>query len=439
MSFELSDLDKKRSGDFQEGPVTFDAYSEAEVEYNDEGLIDINREHAGSSFLAYFNVVCVVAGTGTLGLPYALRLGGWIGILILFLSWTMSIYTAILLIRCLYANGKRRLSTYKEIATTCFGAVGGWITFFFNAWILLGAPILYMVLSGSNLSELCAGTKGDIGTLNWSIISCAIVAIPFVLVKSMKEVAFMSALGAFATVVVVIIVIVVAAIDHKSLPNIHHDTVIWPQFPIALSTICFSFGGNVVYPHVEASMKRPRDWPKVVAAGLTTCVILYFITAVPGYYVYGDTVQSPVYNSISDGVPKIIAISVMTFHVLTASPILLTSFALDVEEMLNVTVERFGKVKEFLIRACLRILTVVVVGVIGAVIPHFDDLMSLIGSFANCALILIFPIIFYFKLTGIRNKPIYELAWCFLTMLMGVVGLIFGTISSIENLVADFK
>jgi amino acid permease len=36
-------------------------------------------------------VVCVVAGTGTLGMPYAFALGGWIGILILFLSWTMSI------------------------------------------------------------------------------------------------------------------------------------------------------------------------------------------------------------------------------------------------------------------------------------------------------------------------------------------------------------
>jgi amino acid permease len=66
----------------------------------------------------------------------------------------MSVYTGILLIRCLYANGKRRLSTYKEIATTCFGVIGGWVTFFFNAWILLGAPILYMVLSGTNINEV---------------------------------------------------------------------------------------------------------------------------------------------------------------------------------------------------------------------------------------------------------------------------------------------
>ncbi|KAI9282235.1 transmembrane amino acid transporter protein-domain-containing protein [Sporodiniella umbellata] len=438
MSTTSMEMEKK--GDFQEnGNTTFDAYSNAEMDYSSTGIIDVNREHAGSAFLAYFNVVCVVAGTGTLGLPYALRLGGWIGILILFLAWSMSVYTGILLIRCLYANGKQRLLSYKEIATTCFGAIGGWVTFFFSAWITLGAPILYMVLAGSNLNQLCKGTAGEIGVVPWSIISCATVAIPFILVKSMKEVAWMSALGALATVVVVVIVLAVSMIDLKTLPAAHHDPVIWSKFPIALSTISFSFGGNAVYPHVEASMKKPQHWPKAIAGGLSTCALLYFLTAIPGYYVYGDQAKSPIYNSISDGVPKIIAIVVMTFHVMSASPILLTSFALDVEEMLNVTVERFGRVKEFLIRASLRILIMTFVGVVGAVVPHFDDLMALIGAFANCGLIFIFPIIFYLKLTGIRNKPYYQLAWCALTVLLGVVGLIFGTIEAIQSLVEDFK
>jgi amino acid permease len=47
---------------------------------------------SGSFFTAYFNVVCVVAGTGTLGLPKALAIGGWLGLLILSLAWGMAIY-----------------------------------------------------------------------------------------------------------------------------------------------------------------------------------------------------------------------------------------------------------------------------------------------------------------------------------------------------------
>ncbi|KAI9025206.1 transmembrane amino acid transporter protein-domain-containing protein [Phycomyces nitens] len=403
-------------------------------------LTPSDDEHKGSAFLAYFNVVCVVAGTGTLGLPFALRQGGWIGIFILFLSWSMSVYTGILLIRCLYASKTtKRLVNYKAIATESFGVIGGWVTFFFNAWILLGAPVLYMVLSGQNLNQLCKGTVGEIGSIYWTIISSVIVAIPFILVKSMKEVAWMSAFGATATVVVVIIVLVMACVDEKNQINIHHDGVIWDQFPIALSTISFSFGGNAVYPHVEKSMKNPKQWPKVVAAGLTTCVLMYFVTAVPGYYVYGNTVVNPIYNSIPEGVPKIIAIVLMTIHVLMAAPILITSFSLDVEDMFNISVERFGKWGEFFIRAVLRIIIVAVVCVIGCVVPHFDNLMSLIGAFANCALIFIFPVLFYLKLTGWRNKRFYELIWCALIVVMGIVGLIFGTKQAVQDLIASFS
>lgn len=49
--------------------------------------VDTNNE-GGSSFLAYFNVVCVVAGTGALGLPYSLKQGGWIGKQSLFMILT---------------------------------------------------------------------------------------------------------------------------------------------------------------------------------------------------------------------------------------------------------------------------------------------------------------------------------------------------------------
>lgn len=229
-----------------------------------------------------------------MGLPLALKQGGWLGILILFLSWSMSIYTGIILIRCLYANGKARLTTYKEVATSAFGWIGGWLTFFFNAWILLGAPILYMVLAGTNFNQLCEGTAGHIGDTPWIIISCVIVSIPFIMVKTMKEVAWMSAFGALATAIVVIIVLVMACIDKPNQIDVHHDAVIWDMFPIALSTISFSFGGNVVYPHVEASMKNPRDWPKAVGAGLSTCAAMYFITAIPGYLIYGTNVKSPI-------------------------------------------------------------------------------------------------------------------------------------------------
>lgn len=58
-----------------------------------------------SNFQAYFNVVSVLAGAGTLGLPAALRDAGWVGLAILALACAMAIYANQKLIQCLYYDG----------------------------------------------------------------------------------------------------------------------------------------------------------------------------------------------------------------------------------------------------------------------------------------------------------------------------------------------
>lgn len=97
-----------------------------------------------------------------MSLPYALRQGGWIGIFILFLAWFMSMTTGRLLIKCLYAAGPKRLSSYKDVGEAAFGPIGGWTIFFFNFIILIGASILYFVLIGQNLHSLLMGTSGEL-------------------------------------------------------------------------------------------------------------------------------------------------------------------------------------------------------------------------------------------------------------------------------------
>ncbi|KAG2205167.1 hypothetical protein INT46_003476 [Mucor plumbeus] len=393
----------------------------------------------GSSFLAYFNIVCVVAGTGALGLPYALMQGGWIGLFILGISWLFSSYSGIILVRCLYHNGRTRLSSYQEVAESAFGKIGGWISFFFTAITLIGVPVLYILLAGQNLHTVCKGTSGELTFPIWVIICSVIVTIPFIFFKSMKEVGFLSAFGMLATVIVVLIVLAMAIKDKPNHTDAHHDAVIWDQFPIALSSIVFSFGGNPVYAHVEAGMRRPQDWNKVVFGGLTTCVCLYFLTAIPGYYVYGDKAESPIYNNIPVGGAKTASAIIITIHVIMACPILITSFALDLEKMLGISSFNHSRIVEHSLRFALRMTMIIVIAVIAIYVPYFGDFMSLLGAFSNCALILIFPVLFYLKLTGWRNKNWGELILCFFVVLLGIVGLIFGTKSAIEALKTDFQ
>lgn len=47
---------------------------------------------------------CVIAGTGTLGMPYAVAQSGWIGSVIIVLALLMSAYTGLVLIESLYLD-----------------------------------------------------------------------------------------------------------------------------------------------------------------------------------------------------------------------------------------------------------------------------------------------------------------------------------------------
>ncbi|KAI9270605.1 transmembrane amino acid transporter protein-domain-containing protein [Phascolomyces articulosus] len=406
------------------------------------GNIDCDRSNAGSSLYAYFNIVCAVCGIGMLGLPQALSRGGWAALALLLFAWWMATYCSIILIKCLYSprNQETRLSSFTAVAEDAFGKVGGWVLFFFQAWIVLGGPILFFVLCGTSMNELCRGTAGEIGVVPWIIVFCVVVAIPFIFFKSMKDMGWTSIFGAVAIIVITVICIVMAGIDSPNVTQyVTHNNIIWEGYPIALSTIALSCGANVLYPSIEASMKKPQDWSYTIATALTTCVLLYIMVAVAGYYVYGDTIFNPMYYSIPNGVPRIFCITLMVINTTVSAPIYLMSFTIECEEMMNITIERWGPTGEFMMRAGFRTLTVMFCGIIGCVVPFFDNLMSLFGALGFCSTTFIFPVLCYWRLTGFRNKPIYELAWNFLIIMFGTMGMIFGSWFSVQDLIAAFQ
>ncbi|KAG0278128.1 hypothetical protein BGZ96_002538 [Linnemannia gamsii] len=408
-----------------------------------ESIVDLmaERPEQGSSFLAYANVVCVVAGTGTLGLPYALQLGGWIGVGILLLSLLMSVYTAILLMRCLYYNGKYRLSSYQEIGRHAYGLPGLIAVWFFHTSIVLGAPIMYMILAGTELNGLVQNPA--VNEKAWIWISAAIVAVPFVAMKTLKEVAVMSVFGALATVVLVVVAVRGSIVDmnnnNPKYANITHNNVVLANLPTTIASISICFGGNVVYMHVEEAMRYPKQWNRVVAAALATCSVLYIATAVPGYMAYGSLAKSPILMNLPDDAFTKTGTIFIIIHVILAAPILLTSFALEFERLVDVTVARRGKVMERVYRSIIRLVIIAFCGGIACTVPFFGDFLSLLGALGNCSLIFVLPIIFYFKLIGWRQMKAYELLWCAIIVIIGVISAVIGSIDAIKALNTSFK
>ena len=396
--------------------------------------------HGSGTFLTgYFSVTCVVAGTGTLGLPHAFKLGGWLGIFIMFLAYFMAMYSGVILIRCLYHKPGQRLHDYKAIGKAAFGWPGYIVASFLHWLNLFGCPALYLVLASGNMHFLLRNTSAaHLDTTAWTIIIGAILLVPSLIAKTLKEITSLSAIGALCTMIAVFIVTIESPIQHNQMNKIvEHDSVIWTGFPSALATIAFSYGGNNTYPHVEHALKKPHQWKWALIAGLTTCTGLYLLTAIPGYWSFGRETVSPIYNNLN-GVPQIIAMIVMTLHVVLAIPIYTTSFSLEFERYASLTDERIGRFKAWLARAIIRTITMGILVILAIFIPYFDDFMGLIGALSNCGLVFLLPVLCYLKLTGFRNKPWWELAFCALTLLMGIVGCVFGTIDAIKALIFDF-
>lgn len=367
-------------------------------------------------------------------------MGGWIGVGILLLSLLMSVYTAILLMRCLYYNGKYRLSSYQEIGRHAFGLPGLIAVWFFHTSIVLGAPIMYMILAGTEMNTLVH--TDAISEKAWIWICAAIVAVPFVAMKTLKEVAVMSVFGALATVVLVIVAVRGSIVDMQNnnpeYANITHNNVVLANLPTTIASISICFGGNVVYMHVEEAMRYPKSWNRVVAAALATCSVLYIATAVPGYLAYGSAAVSPILQNLpNDAFTKTGTIFII-IHVILAAPILLTSFALEFERLVDVTVARRGKVMERVYRSIIRLVVIGVCGGIACTVPFFGDFLSLLGALGNCSLIFVLPILFYFKLIGWRQMKAYELAWCALIVIIGVISAVIGSIDAIKALRASF-
>ncbi|CAH1760335.1 9707_t:CDS:2 [Entrophospora sp. SA101] len=376
-----------------------------------ERVVDVK----GSSFAAYIHATCVVAGTGILGLPYALKQGG-----------------------------ESRLDTYQDIGYHAYGKFGKYILVgIFNNAILVGVPILYFILAAQNFDALSDNLGLHLGFRVWTCICASLVAIPFILTKTLKEVLILSIFGSFATFFCVIVIVVLSFQDLSDVRNLpdppSHDFVVFSQFPIALATISFSFGGNNVFPHIEENMEKPKNWNKVAIATMSTCALMYSLVAFSGYYVYGDLTTSPILNNLPKGLPLELALIFITIHVLLTAPIIMTSFAYDTEKSLKITTEYHSPLMEFFLRAGFRTCHLIISVIIAILVPFFGDFMSLLGAFANCLLVFVLPVVFYVRLFGWNSMTIWEMILNLFVILVGLIGCVVGTVDAISSLLKDFN
>ncbi|KAJ9053527.1 hypothetical protein DSO57_1023372 [Entomophthora muscae] len=421
-------MGEKKSNDFALTPASVDS------------SVD---QRTGGTFGAYANIVCVVAGTGTLGLPYAMNQGGWVTAIMFLVVATICTFTSKLLIECLYYKEGERLEEFSDIGRAAFGPLGGYFVKVFQYCITLSAPCIYILLSGLNTHQMVMQFTGHdaVGQRIWILISGLVVAVPVCSMKTLREATILAVFGAFATVVVVLCVVIQGGIQYGSVDYEAPVTaaVKWEGLPLALATLSFSYGGHVVYPHVEATMRNPQQWNRAMLFAVITITAMYLAVAVPGYLYYGETVQSPILDSLPPGAGSITSYILITIHVLLAAPIYLCSFCLEQERLLKVDTQFMSSRHELGLRILLRGSITGVLTLIAIFVPFFSDLMGLVGAIASSIIVFLVPTICHYKLYGFRNRPMWHHPVTLAVVVMGLMGLVLGAISALETLIDHIK
>jgi amino acid permease len=402
--------------------------------------VDDNSNRNGSYFGAYFNIVCLIAGAGVLSLPKTLAEGGWISVCFLFLSAAMSTYSGKMLIECHYYKPGYRLVNFPDVGEAAFGKAGKIIVRIFYFTLMLGVGCIFVILMGIFLDNLLNKVTPSMNQKLWSLVGGAAMLIPFVSLKTMKEIAILSAFGVFATFLVIIVASVLGLIDlsNQAVAAVH-DIVIWKGLPSSLATISFSFGGNVIYSHVERVMKQPKRFNSVLTMAMGSVCGAYLIIAVIGYYVYGNEVQSPILESLPKTWPNLMCMGVMAFHLFAAAPIILCSLSLEIESILKISPQYMSKSKEIISRSVLRLGIGAIVLIVAYFIPYFAQVMDLVSALTNCMTVYFLPVVCHLKLFGWRQRSFLSLFWIFIIIACGVIGCVMGTWNGVESLIAAFE
>ncbi|WZZ81752.1 hypothetical protein YC2023_102324 [Brassica napus] len=316
-----------------------------------------NDSSFGQAVLNGVNVLC---GVGILSTPYAVKEGGWLGLLILFAFGVLCFYTGLLLRYCLDSHPD--LQTYPDIGHAAFGTTGR---------ILVSAmSVEYIILESDNLSSLFPNAALSIGGFHLDAphlfaLLTTIAVLPTVWLRDLSILSYISAGGVIASVLVVLCLFWVGLIDEVGIHS-KGTPLNLATLPVSVGLYGYCYSGHGVFPNIYTSMAKPSQFPAVLVTCFGICTLMYAGVAVMGYSMFGESTESQfTLNLPQDLVASKIALwtTVKITYALTLSPV-----AMSLEELLP---SNHGKSRFYAIaiRSALAFSTLLV----GLAIPFFGN------------------------------------------------------------------
>ncbi|XP_076923967.1 amino acid transporter AVT1C-like [Bidens hawaiensis] len=383
----------------------------------------------GQSVINGVNVLC---GVGILSTPYAVKEGGWIGLILLFVFGALSFYTGILLRNCL--DSQPGLETYPDIGQAAFGTRGRLIISIILYVELYACCIEYVILESDNLSSLFPNAHINFGG---SILSAhylfailiTIVVLPTVWLRDMSVLSYISVGGVIASLLVAICLFWVSLVDKVGYQVETTKAFNLSGFPVALGLYGYCYSGHAIFPNIYTSMADRKQFPMVLFASFGICAVLYAAVAVMGYLMFGELTESQfTLNLPTNLIASKVAVWTTVVNPFTKYALTISPVAMSLEEL--IPSKRMNHTYSILIRTGL----VISILVVALTIPFFGLVMSLVGSLLTMLVTLILPCVCFLSI--LKGKITrFQGSLCALIIVVGIMSSIIGTYTSVMEII----
>ena len=416
----------------------------------------IENPNGSSIKYAVWNQVNSIIGAGIIGLPNVYKISGLFGGIILMIIF---VFTTIYTLKMLIKTAKIvKQYNYEDLCHYCFGLKGYYIVSISMLLFDFGATITYIIILGDSGEKLLNifGYDDDIYRTLFILILSIVIILPLSLPKDISKLEKFSALSVF-TVIIMGISIFIIWFDWRVLykKSDKYDSF-WPDnityfdiygIPTALGIIAFSFVCHDNSFLIYKTLKNPTNkrWGILCFFGINISLFISLLLSLPGYFTFGNDVESDILNNYSDKNKLIIVIRIiycisicLTFpvsyfvvrHVLYG----ILNHGPQYTSILDVNL------KTHLIYTLPSFFVILLMGVL---IRNLGIVMSLSGNLAAVILAYVLPPLCYLKVSSFNvkfwNEPTKDKKWDsfiniigpILTFIMGISIAIFASLYTI--------
>ncbi|XP_042504243.1 lysine histidine transporter 1-like isoform X2 [Macadamia integrifolia] len=400
-------------------------------------------------YSAFHNVTAMV-GAGVLGLPHAMSELGWgPGVVILILSWVITLYTLWQMVEMHEMVPGKRFDRYHELGQQAFGEkLGLWIVVPQQLLVEISVDIVYMVTGGTSLKKfhdvIVPDKKIKLTYFIMIFGSCHFFLAFLPNFNAISGVSLAAAIMSLSYST-----IAWTASVHKGVQeNVDYSYIASTttgkvfNFLSALGSVAFAYAGHNVVLEIQATIpstpERPSKKPmwRGVLVAYIIVAICYFPVALVGFYIFGNSVDGNILISLDK--PKwLIAMANMfvVIHVIGSYQI----YAIPVFDMMEtVLVKKLHFTPCFRLRFFTRTTYVALTMFAGMTFPFFDGLLGFFGGFAFAPTTYFLPCIMWL---AIYKPRIFSLSWCtnWICIILGLLLMILAPIGGLRSIIIDAK